>query len=454
MKLLTLLRYYIVARESKQGAPRRPFGVLQRLPTTTASDYNLAQLEPVRAPSAAPADVRETVRHAEEEMDKRKTSMIGVYGEWAASLAPDPPELSFRRESFSAEDIDSWRAKADAKTRELIAVDPDVDGPRAVVRDSYEHDGLLIDEIDWALPSGPPTAAIFLRPSGSHGKLPGILGLHDHSGLKYFGWEKIAAGKRPIHPILLEHRAAHYGGRSWANELAKRGFAVLVHDVFPFASRRIREAEVNPEIRQTVDGKEPGSIEEIIEYNRWAAAHESIVAKSLFSAGTTWPALYLHEDLAALSYLISREEVDGESVGCCGLSGGGMRTAYLAGLDRRVKAAVCVGFMTTWRDFVLDKAFTHSWMVYAPLLPRYLDFPEIAALRVPQPFFVQNNREDQLFSLPEMERAASILQEVYEKAGVPEQVRIGFYPGPHKFDIEMQEEAFAWLSAHLGHGAS
>jgi len=39
--------------------------------------------------------------------------------------------------------------------------------------------------------------------------------------------------------------------------------------------------------------------------------------------------------------------------------------------------------MTTWREFLFDKCFTHTWMTYLPLLPRDLDFPEILALRAP-----------------------------------------------------------------------
>ena len=38
---------------------------------------------------------------------------------------------------------------------------------------------------------------------------------------------------------------------------------------------------------------------------------------------------------------------------------------------------------TTWREFLMDKSYTHTWMAFVPLLPRELDFPEILALRAP-----------------------------------------------------------------------
>ena len=126
-----------------------------------------------------------------------------------------------------------------------------------------------------------------------------------------------------------------------------------------------------------------------------------------------------------------------------------LRTAYLGGLDPRIACAVCVGFMTTWNDFLLNRAYTHTWMTYVPRLPTYLDFPEILGLRVPLPTLVLNNREDQLFTLPEMQRADAILQEVFAKADAAERYAGNFYPGLHKFDAEMQADAFAWFSRWL-----
>jgi hypothetical protein len=37
----------------------------------------------------------------------------------------------------------------------------------------------------------------------------------------------------------------------------------------------------------------------------------------------------------------------------------------------------------------------------------------------------------------------------YKKAGKPRNYVGKFYDGPHKFDVPMQEDAFAWLGEHL-----
>jgi hypothetical protein len=48
-----------------------------------------------------------------------------------------------------------------------------------------------------------------------------------------------------------------------------------------------------------------------------------------------------------------------------------------------------------------------------------------------------------------MKEADKILSAVYKKAGALKNYRCSFYPGVHKFDIPMQEEAFAWMDRWL-----
>ena len=108
-----------------------------------------------------------------------------------------------------------------------------------------------------------------------------------------------------------------------------------------------------------------------------------------------------------------------------------------------------MGFMTTWKDLILHKSYTHTWMTYVSLLPNELDFPEILGLRAPLPTLVLNNTNDSLFTLSEMQQADKILAEVYKKAGAESHYKCSFYPGPHKFDTKMQTEAFTWFDYWL-----
>ena len=88
-------------------------------------------------------------------------------------------------------------------------------------------------------------------------------------------------------------------------------------------------------------------------------------------------------------------------------------------------------------------------MAYVPLLPNELDFPEILGLRLPQPTFVLNDENDDLYSPAEMREAERMLNDVYGKAGAQRNLKFCYYPGPHKFDKKMQADAFDWLDSWL-----
>ncbi len=376
-----------------------------------------------------------------------EANMIGGFGPWAASLVGNgPARLSFLQPKFN--DVDTWRKVARQRYIDALAQPPtapiaDIQTEKPVI-----EDGLHVERISWQLPYGPRTRAVLLKPAGAKGRLPAVLGLHDHGGNKYFGHEKITqAGNQ--HPMMARHQQHYYGGRAWANALAKQGYAVLVHDTFAFASRRVRMEDVAEQARAKVPPVDDDSEESIQIYNNFASNHEHLMAKSLFCAGTTWPGIFVTEDQRALDYLCSRDDVDAKRVGCAGLSGGGLRTVYLGGLDERIRCACCVGMMSTWHDYLLHKCHTHTWMIYIPGLPLDLDYPEILGLRVPLPTMVLNDIDDSLFTMPQMQRADTILQQVFEKAGAADRYRCNFYPGPHKFDLTMQNDAFAWFDRWL-----
>ena len=380
--------------------------------------------------------------------DESNLSIIGLYGAWAGKLHTGQlPAYSFRRKEWAS--VDDWRKAARKQLTARMAIPSTGPLPTPEIVKQYEYDGLHIEEMRWQLPYGRATEAIVLKPIGAKGRLPGILAFHDHGGNKYFGTKKITRTGTQQTDLMQEHQKEYYEGRAWANEIAKQGYVVMVADAFTFASRKVQLQDVPQHLRSGLTDDDSGNADSIAAYNKWASEHEHIMAKSLFSAGTTWPGVFFAEDKAALDVLCARADVDASRIGCGGLSGGGLRTVFMAGLDPRIKCAVCVGFMTTWKDFILNKSFTHTWMAYVPLLPNELDFPEILGLRAPLATLVLNDEADQLYTLAEMKAADAILAAVFKKAAAPERYKCSYYPGPHKFDAAMQSEAFAWFNKWL-----
>jgi dienelactone hydrolase len=254
--------------------------------------------------------------------------------------------------------------------------------------------------------------------------------------------------------VLIDYRRAYYGGRPFVEALARQGFLVVVHDTFLWGSRRF-PIETMPEtirattaaVMQTTPGN-PAVPAEIAEYNHSAGHHEHWIAKYCNLLGTSLAGIVSHEDRIALNYLRSRPDVIEERVGCIGLSGGGNRAAMLQATHNHVVATVIVGLMTTYEQ-LLDCDMSHTWMMFPYGWARYGDWPDLAACRAPSPLLVQYDIEDELFTEAGMRDAHKRIAAHYASVNAPQHYVGEFYPGPHKFDLDMQEHAFAWLERQL-----
>jgi dienelactone hydrolase len=324
------------------------------------------------------------------------------------------------------------------------------------VERSWEGEGLQGEEVSWSVGYGPRTHAYLLRPASTRGPLPGIIALHDHGGFKYYGKEKIADGPEAPSPVIAAYREGCYGSRAYANALAREGFVVLIHDTFLWGSRRFPLEDMPPEIlgntRVLVEAWGPDEMTppEIQEYNTAAAQHEHLIEKYCNLLGTTLAGVVCYEDRVALNYLLSRPEVESQNVGCLGLSGGGNRSALLLATHDGIRAAVIVGLMSTYPALLDHNVYSHTWMLFPHGWARHGDWPDIAACRAPLPLLVQYDLEDELFTPEGMQNAHQRLAAHYQKSGNSEAYTGQFYPGYHKFDLEMQAAAFAWLKQALG----
>ena len=376
---------------------------------------------------------------------------LGIYYEMLDQIATTKPSLSFLSKEWPK--VDEWRRQARSKVLELLAFDPPNVPFNSRVESKEEQDGIVREEVSYDMPYGPRTHGFFLYPREHQRKMPAVVALHDHGSFFYFGKEKIVATHNEP-KILSEFKQKNYGARSWATELAKRGFAVLATDVFLWGSRRIPIESVNEEFQKLFEGVEYGSDEYIRRYNEFWEINECLmVVDTILNAGTSWPGIYSHEDRRSVDYLLTREEIDPTRIACGGLSGGGLRSIFLTGLDARIRCGFCVGFMTTVRGILRNHIrcppLGHGLLIYAPQLFRFLDLPDIISLHAPSPLMVQYNVEDEFFTLDGQREANQKLSDVYSRQGYHSNYLGKFYPGVHKFDAVMQGEVFNWLEEHL-----
>lgn len=326
----------------------------------------------------------------------------------------------------------------------------------ARVERRWERDGLVGEEVSWSVGYGPRTHAFVLKPAGMEGPLPGVVALHGHDGFKFFGKEKISDGPDDPAPVVAGMRERMYGGRAFANALAREGFVVLVPDAFLWGSRGF-PLEDMPERMRQVAGAVRGSWEgdgeyppEVALYNAAAFQHEHLIEKYCTLLGTTLAGVVASEDRVAVGYLRSRPDVEpGGGVGCVGLSGGGCRAALLQATCDRISASVVVGMMSTYERLLDDLVDRHTWMFFPAGWTRHGDWPDLAACRAPSPLMVQYDLDDHLFTREGMQAAHERIAAHYGNVDRPEAYTGEFYDGPHKFDLKMQESAFAWLKGRL-----
>jgi dienelactone hydrolase len=349
-------------------------------------------------------------------------------------------ELSFLRPEFKS--LQRWQHDARARVFEHLFYAPPPVSPEAVVvrrtdKGDYVEEYLTLQTTpDLRIP------AYVLVPKKARFPAPGIVALHSHDGVYLWGKEKLVDDDRE-HPYLTAFKRRSYGGKSIAAELTRQGNVVIAIDMFYWGERRLILDDDPASYRER-----PATIteQEIQAFNQRASQNESLVGRSLFTAGITWPGVVLWDDIRTLDYLAARPEVDANRLGCVGLSVGGYRSFLLAALDQRIKAAVDVGWMTSFasqlREHVVN---TVGLSFHINGLYRYMDLPDLAALIAPRAVLVINGSRDRLFALDGVKAAFDKIQRCYSKAGAPERQRCRLYDAPHEFNLEMQAEAWEWL---------
>jgi dienelactone hydrolase len=354
-----------------------------------------------------------------------------------------PLELSFLQSRFR--NLTSWQKTARARVLEHLFYAPPPVPPKPEIIRRTDRGDYIEEYLTFQTTPDLRVPAYVLIPSKAALPAPGLVVLHCHGGAYVWGKEKVVAVEKE-HAVLAEFKQQLYEGTSIATELARRGYVVITIDMFYWGERRMLLEGDPPGYR------DPGQMtaDEITAFNRRSSQNEQLVARTLMTAGITWPGVLLWDDLRTLDYLAGRPEVDRQRLGCVGLSVGGYRSFLLAALDERIKAAVDVGWMTSFASNIRRHVInTVGLTFHIPGLYRYLDLPDLAALIAPRSVFVINGSRDTLFPREGVEKAFRKIEACFQKAGVPERQRCRLYDAPHQFNLEMQREAWDWLAGQI-----
>ncbi len=284
----------------------------------------------------------------------------------------------------------SYRDYRRAQLRALLGDVPTLaEPPRELSRSSEERDRYRLERLALDLNGIQDVPALFVRPAGGEGPWPCVLYNHSHGG--YFD-----LGKRE----LIEG-VSYQVDRSYARDLTARGYAALAIDHWAFGGRQ--------------------------------GAGELRIAFNMLWRGRVMWGMMLYDSIRALDYLARREDVDTARIGTLGMSMGSTMAWWLAAMDRRVQVCVDICCLTEFHTFQRKGGF-HAPFYYVPGLLKQFTTAQINALICPRPHLGLAGVYDDLTPPEGLDIIERELDEVYAKAGCPENWRLLRYSGRARGD--------------------
>ncbi len=268
----------------------------------------------------------------------------------------------------------------------------------------HERDGVRVENILFQSSPGLYVTGNLYLPAEHQGKLPAVLYVCGHGGVKKNG---VSYGNK----VHYQHHGAWF---------ARHGYACL-----------------------TIDSLQLGEIEGIhhgtYRYDRWW----------WLNRGYTPAGVEAWNCMRALDYLTSRDDVDPQRMGVTGRSGGGAYSWWITALDERIQAAVPVAGVTDLENHVVDGCVEgHCDCMYFVNTYRW-DYPLLAALAAPRPLLISNSDRDGIFPLEGVLRTHAYARSIYRLLGKEEQLALQITAGVHQDTQELRVHAFRWLNHHL-----
>lgn len=146
------------------------------------------------------------------------------------------------------------------------------------------------------------------------------------------------------------------------------------------------------------------------------------------------------ETLRCVDYLLTREDVDAERIGCMGISGGGLVCSFAAAIDDRISAAVVSGFTNTFQASILS--MHHCVDNYVPGLSLVAEMPDLLSLIAPKPLLIEAGTRDPIFPVHATQEAYEKLQSIYHLLGAVENLELDLFEGEHEISGKL---AYDWF---------
>jgi hypothetical protein len=319
-----------------------------------------------------------------------------------------------RLERFAAvhseTDLRALQGELRGKILELIGGLPAERTPlNARVTGTITGDGYRIEKIVFESVPGFHVTALVYVPDGPAGRRPAVL---------------LACGHSPV-------GKAHPGYQEIAIRLARRGYVVLCWDPVGQGERS-----------QFWDAARGRS-----RYNLVCGEH-AVLGNLAVLAGASLLRWEVWDGMRAVDYLLTRPEVDERRISITGTSGGGLQSAWIGALDPRIAAVIPSCYITALPMRMANRIFedpdTDPEQDPDRLVSAGIDHAGLLLLVYPRPLFVASAVKD-FVPIEGARRTFREVARMYRRFGHADGVGMAEGYHEHRFSLENQEEAFAFL---------
>ena len=245
------------------------------------------------------------------------------------------------------------------------------------------------------------------------------------------------------HPAILSPLGHSVNGKAWPSyqrlfsNLARKGYVVLAYD--PFGQGERIEYPGRRPGQSALGG---GTCEH--EY----AGRRLILLGAIFGLFRAW------DGIRGIDYLLTRAEVDPERIGCCGQSGGGTLTQFVAALDSRIHVAVVsMGNTENLAQEHVEPpgSADDAEQNIVPALARGIDRADLLYTFAPKPLLMTITLHDagHTYSPEYVSSSHDLLEEykrVYGLFGTSDRVSLQATTVSHGYVYEMRRATYAWFN--------
>jgi dienelactone hydrolase len=135
--------------------------------------------------------------------------------------------------------------------------------------------------------------------------------------------------------------------------------------------------------------------------------------------------------MRTIDYIATRSDLDGNRVGCMGISGGGTATLFAAAVEPRLRVAMVSGYLNTFADSV--GSLNHCMDNFVPGILNWAEMHDIAGLVAPRPLFVESGELDNIFPIEASKQSVGHLRAIYDSFGAADRIEHEQFPADHSF---------------------